>query len=178
MGSEGWLITYIWGVSSGLSCGSLLVISVTTRPSLRTVFRRRLRESLALAKASQVAFADSIRLSQAQVSRILNFDHVAAQVTVARIEDMSAFLHLPPSNLLRLEDDEPMVLTGGERELLELIRMLPDAQQQNLTQWLAYVFPERRSAQAEMAVIRQLNVARQRERDREREELQSLKRKK
>lgn len=165
------------GLEIGLPYVVILFVGIVRMPTLATVFRQRLREELARIHRTQTALADYLKLDGGQVSRILKYDQAAGATTVARLESIAAFLRMPPSNLLRVADDEPVMLTEIERELLELIRMLPDTQQQNLSAWLAYVFPERRGALAERAVLRQLNLARQRERDQEREEMKQLRKK-
>jgi transcriptional regulator with XRE-family HTH domain len=143
-------------------------------PTLASIFRRRLRDAFAVTQMTQTAFAEGIQLSGSQVSRILKQDAAAGSVTIQRVDAIAAALRVPPSNFFRLSEDDAMVLTDRELEILELVRMLPDDQQTNLIAWLTYVFPERRTRKAEMAVMRQLNEARQRERDREREELRQL----
>ena len=156
-----------------LTCGPILVVGICPMP-LAPIFRHRLRDLLAVTKRTQTALADHLKLDGGQVSRILKYDQSAGAVTVARLEEIAAFFPIAPSNLIRAANDEPVSLTTREQEILDLVRMLPEDQQDNLVKWLAYVFPERRSAQAEMAVMRSLNVSRQKERDREREEVGRL----
>lgn len=156
-------------------CGPLLIVTVIHMPSLAALFRRRLRDQLALTHRSQTALADHLDLDKSQVSRILKYDNAANAVRVGQIEAIAVFVSESPANLLRTEDDEPVSLSPVERELLELIRMLPDEQKGLLAKWLAFVFPERHAAKQERAMMRALNLHRQSEREREAAEMQRLK---
>lgn len=155
-------------------CGPLLLVTVMYMPTLAAQFRRRLRDQLAAANRTQTALAAHLDLDGGQVSRILKFDQTAGQVTLNRLAAIALFVGDVPANLVRLTDDEPVSLTATERELLDLIRLLPEEQKGLLAKWLAFVFPERQSAQKERAMMRALNLHRQHEREREQDELREL----
>lgn len=64
---------------------SPLVFMTGPRPPIGAIFRRRLREGMRVAKLTQATLSEALGLTQGQVSRIMNFDHVAAQVKLNQI---------------------------------------------------------------------------------------------
>lgn len=155
----------------GLVC---MCYADTPMGSLGAVFRRRLRDLLESHHRPAGKLAKHLDVDPGRLSKILKYDSEAATVKLERLEAIAEFFGESPANLIRIADDEPMVLSEVERELLALIRLLPDEQKGLLARWLEFVFPERHKASTERAMMRSLNLHRQHEREKEHEELQSL----
>ena len=137
-----------------------VVAAVLMAPDLANQLRIKIRRLMEEHGITQAELATRLEVSRPRISQILKSSRdLQATLTVDRLEILADTFGMSAPALLLGESEAQEALTGDERSLIELFRLLPETQRGNLLAMLTYIFEPRRAANAERRALALLRAS-------------------